>query len=121
MLKIFGAPSRYVQGPDALSGLGAFAARLGRRAAVVSDPLVGKMIGERVLRLCAEEQVDAQISLVEGEVTHQKIAAVVESVRAHAPDLVIAAGGGKSIDIGKAVTNALKTRCLLYTSDAADE
>ncbi|UZF90599.1 glycerol dehydrogenase [Bosea sp. NBC_00550] len=121
MLKIFGAPSRYVQGPDALSGLGAFAARLGRRAVVVSDPLVGKMIGERVLRLCAEEQVDARISLVEGEVTHQKIAAVVESVRAHAPDLVIAAGGGKSIDIGKAVANALKTRLITVPTVASND
>lgn len=37
---IFGSPSRYVQGPGALSSLGAEMARIGSEAVLVLDPLI---------------------------------------------------------------------------------
>lgn len=57
MLKIFGAPSRYIQGPGALDSLGQYAALFGRRAALVIDSYVHGVLGPRIEALCAAHQV----------------------------------------------------------------
>ena len=73
MLTIFGAPGRYIQGPDALDTLGRQAALFGRRAALVIDGPMHAILGARVEALCAASQVRAMPLIVEGDLTPETI------------------------------------------------
>ena len=94
MLTIFGAPGRYIQGPDALDTLGRQAALFGRRALVIDGPMHA-ILGARVEALCAASQVRAMPLIVEGDLTPETI----EALRAQAgrldADMVVAVGGGR--------------------------
>lgn len=113
MLKIFGAPSRYIQGSGALDALGQYAALFGKRAALVIDGYVHGVLGPRIEALCAQHGVVLAPLIVEGDLTPE----VIDGLRAQASpaniDMVIAVGGGKSLDAGKAV--AKSSHCHLIT------
>jgi len=113
MLKIFGGPSRYMQGAGALERLGEVAAWFGKRAVLVADSYVHGVLGGRLAALCAGHGVALRPLTVDSDLTPD----LVERLRAQAAarpfELVIAAGGGKSLDAGKAVAHA--AHCHLVT------
>ncbi|KGD95188.1 alcohol dehydrogenase [Achromobacter sp. RTa] len=113
MLKIFGAPGRYLQGAGALDTLGQYAALFGRRAALVIDSYVHGVLGPRIEALCAAHQVALVPLLVEGDLTPEVIAHLRAQAAPAGVDMVIAVGGGKSLDAGKAV--AKSSHCHLIT------
>ena len=113
MLKIFGAPGRYIQGAGALDTLGDYAALFGRHAALVIDRYIHGVLGPRIEALCAARHVTLTPLLVEGDLTPEAIAALRAQASAAGIDMVIAVGGGKSLDAGKAVAKA--AHCHLVT------
>lgn len=113
MLKIFGAPSRYIQGAGALETLGGYAALFGRHAALVIDGYVHGVLGPKIEALCAAHHVTLTPLRVEGDLTPEVIAALRTQAAAAGIDMVIAVGGGKSLDAGKAV--AKSAHCHLIT------
>lgn len=113
MLKIFGAPSRYIQGPGALDTLGQYAALFGRRAALVIDSYVHGVLGPRIEALCAAQQVSLVPLIVEGDLTPASITQLRAQAAPAGIDMVIAVGGGKALDAGKAV--AKSSHCHLIT------
>lgn len=113
MLKIFGAPSRYIQGAGALDALGGYAALFGRHAALVIDRYVHGVLGPRIEAVCAAHHVTLTPLLVDGDLTPELIAALRAQAASAGIDMVIAAGGGKSLDAGKAV--AKSAHCHLVT------
>jgi len=113
MLKIFGAPSRYIQGAGALATLGQYAALFGRRAALVIDRYVHGVLGPRIDALCAEHGVALTPLIVDGDLTPELIAQLRAQASDAGIDMVVAVGGGKSLDAGKAV--AKSAHCHLIT------
>lgn len=113
MLKIFGAPGRYIQGAGALDALGGYAALFGRRAALVIDRYVQGVLGPRIEALCGAHGVALTALPVEGDITPESIAALRAQAAAAGVDMVIAVGGGKALDAGKAVAKA--EHCHLVT------
>ncbi|MGY6271984.1 glycerol dehydrogenase [Achromobacter denitrificans] len=113
MLKVFGAPSRYIQGAGALDVLGQYAALFGRRAALVIDSYVHGVLGPRIEAICAAHQVTLAPLPIEGDLTPEAIAQLRARAAPAGVDMVIAVGGGKSLDAGKAV--AKSSHCHLIT------
>lgn len=107
MQAIFGSPGRYIQGAGALGEVGACAALLGSRAVLIADPLVMAMVGERMEASCREAGVHLVRVSVEEELTPALVTRLVAASRDAQPQVVIAAGGGRSIDAGKAVCHQL--------------
>lgn len=103
---IFGAPGRYIQGPGAISEIGACIAQCGRSAVVVSDPFVIGLIGETVTRSCKKAGIDVTFLEFSGEVTAEGIEALKSTFGNAKADVVVGAGGGKGIDAGKALAHA---------------
>ncbi|MFC3058621.1 glycerol dehydrogenase [Paenirhodobacter populi] len=103
MMIVFGSPSRYVQGPGALRQLGTELARIADTAILVLDPLIQDKHGESIDASCRAAGVAARQLRFSGECTP----AEVERLAAEAgePAVVAAAGGGKCIDVGKALAN----------------
>lgn len=121
MLKVFGGPSRYVQGPGALLTLGESAALFGRRAALVIDRYVHGVLGDRLVDLCRAAQVQLTPLIVEREMTPETIALLREQALALAPDMTIAVGGGKALDAGKAVAKALHQHLITVPTVASND
>lgn len=113
MLKVFGAPSRYIQGPNAIDTLGASAALFGNQAVLVIDSYMHTRIGERLTALCAAHHIKLHSLLLDGDLTPTVITRLCAQAAKIAPPLVIAVGGGKAIDAGKAVSKA--SNCHLIT------
>ena len=121
MSRILIAPSRYVQGQGAINEIGLHAARLGAKALLTG--------GKRALAACAES---IQASLKEknlgcyqehfnGECSDNEINRLVDIARREGADFIIATGGGKVIDTGKATAHLMKIPVIVVPTIAATD
>lgn len=118
---VFGSPSRYVQGRGAIERLGEELARLGSSAVVVIDPVVRAFLGEAIERSCASASVALSILDFGGECSIDEIDRLARAVDGAAPAIVVAAGGGKCIDTGKALGGRLGTRIATVPTAASND
>lgn len=102
MLRAFGAPSRYMQGPGALAQLESLSASYGaKRPFVIVDDIVRKVLEARLRNgfgSLAEKLVFARFN---GECTAEEILRLGEEAASADADLLIGLGGGKAIDTAK--------------------
>jgi glycerol dehydrogenase len=103
MIKVFIAPRRYVQGVGVLEEIGKYVAPLGSRALVAWGPNVSQVFGEMIRNSFAEHDVELISYLFSGECDRPQVAAGVEKAKAQQADVVVGLGGGKAIDLGKAI------------------
>ena len=121
MLKIFGAPGRYIQGPGAIESLGEWGALLGRRAALVIDEHVHALHGARIAAICGRHGIALHDVIVDGDLTPRLIERVRAQARKAEPQFVIGVGGGKAIDAGKAVAHALHCHLMTVPTAASND
>ena len=121
MPKIFGAPSRYLQGPGLIEEIGSHAKSLGSRAVLITDRIVADIIGEKMQRSCKQAEVSIEILCFEDELTPAKVEKLSIKAKQFKPDIIIAGGGGKAIDAGKAVCHHLKTRLITVPTAASTD
>ena len=105
--RILGAPALYVQGPDASSRIGDIAAGLGRNVLFVSDAAVERLFAPRVRQSIEASGLAFSSVSFTGDLTPASVERMACAQRAWQPEVVIAAGGGKGVDAGKAVACAL--------------
>lgn len=122
-VRVFAGPSRYVQGPGALDRLGTYvrADGGGAVAAVLVDAALYHSLSSRVLRALSEANVAATVIACTGEVTAERIAALAEQTRTLEPAVVVAVGGGKTLDTGKGVARALGLRVVTVPTIASND
>ncbi|WP_147163337.1 glycerol dehydrogenase [Pararhodospirillum oryzae] len=121
MASVLLAPRRYVQGDGAVHQIGTHAARLGRRALLIG--------GGRALAACETAVADSlgavglslHVERFAGECCDREIERLAAVGRQEQADLVIAAGGGKVIDTGKAVALALALPIVVVPTIAATD
>lgn len=106
-LRLFTAPSRYVQGPGAVDELGRLLTGRYSAAAVILDSALAGLLSLRILRSLEGGSVETHLVEWSGEVTRSAIDGLAAQLHQHSPNVVIAAGGGKTLDTGKGVSVAL--------------
>ena len=118
---IFAAAGTYVQGAGALGAIGPHLARLGRRAVGVVDPIVRAQVEPALAAACASEGIAWRSETFPGECTEAFVEGLVASARTWSPALVVAAGGGKALDTGKLVAEALSIRSAMIPTIASTD
>jgi glycerol dehydrogenase len=120
--RVFVAPARYVQGPGVLGGIGRYLSimRVARVALLMSER------GQRTDGLPLVESLRAADIAVltrtfAGECSLDEITAHVESLANERIACVVAAGGGKCIDAGKAVAFRLRTPVVIVPTLASND
>jgi glycerol dehydrogenase len=103
MSRAFVAPSRYIQGKGKLTALGTHIAPLGSNALFVADETVLDVVRETVEESFAAVSAELTIAEFGGECTAAEIDRLASIASNIGADVVIGAGGGKTIDTAKSV------------------
>jgi glycerol dehydrogenase len=122
--RVFGAPQRYVQGQGVIDVAGHYLARLGiARAAVLCSTRSASGEGGRLMASLSEYGIDCQHLTFNGECSLSEIDRHVDGLRAaqDAPDAIVAVGGGKAVDAGRAIASRLGTRTVVVPSLASND
>lgn len=119
---VFGSPGRYVQGTEVLAQAGTYLAHCGRKAVVVIDSYVLGLIRQRLDATCGQSGVELHYVTFDGEITAEGIAGLRLAASDVGFDMILAVGGGKCIDAGKALAHtsgrALITMPTVASNDA---
>jgi glycerol dehydrogenase len=121
MSRTFLAPSRYVQGAGAITEIGIHAARLGTKALFTGGKTALRVCGHAVEASLKHERIGCHREVFNGECSDKEISRLVAVAKACAADFVIAAGGGKVIDTGKAVGHHLRIPTIVCPTIAATD
>jgi len=121
MSQVLLAPRRYVQGEGAIAGIGGDAARLGRRALLIGGGRALAACGAAIRESLAGQGLGCREERFGGECCDREVDRLVALARADGADLVIAAGGGKVIDTGKAVAHLLARPVVVVPTVAATD
>ncbi|MDO6441434.1 glycerol dehydrogenase [Marinobacter sp. 2_MG-2023] len=119
--RVFGSPRRYIQGAGALGLLGVETLSLGNRATVICDSQVRSFLEELVLSSLNSASVDSDIVEFDGEVVREAIHDLCEQISPTLPEVIIALGGGKTVDVGKAVADKLGARLIVVPTLASND
>ena len=121
MTRMFLSPSRYVQGAGCIAEIGIHAARMGTKALFTGGKTALQVCGSRVEASLKDSKVGCHKEAFRGECSIKEISRLVGIAKANSADLVIAAGGGKAIDTGKAVGYEMKIPVIVAPTIAASD
>lgn len=118
-VRAFGFPGRYLQGAGALAHLGEVAVDLRcARAVLISDPVVAEAAAQAERSLA---KAGLQVVQLESPPECTPAAAGALRSQAGAADLIVGFGGGKTIDLSKAVARAGDYRLIIVPSIASND
>lgn len=121
MVKVFIAPRRYVQGVGVLADIGKYIAPLGKRALIAWGPVVSEKFGVQVEKSLKDHGVEVVPFTFSGECDRGQIGRGIEKAKAENIDMVIGIGGGKAIDLAKAVAMNAKARLVSVPTIASND
>ena len=120
--RVFIAPQRYVQGPGVLRGLGRYLSLLSsKRAALLLSQRSLRNEGVLLLEALRAAGIEAVVCPFGGECSVEEISAHVQALAGERVDCVIAAGGGKCVDAGKAVAFRLALPVVIVPTLASND
>lgn len=103
MKSVLISPRKYIQGRNVLSELGTYLKLLGSKPLILWDDCVKGIVGETVLTSLRNAGMDYVEVMFRGQSTHDERARVGNIAREQGADISVGIGGGKILDIGKAV------------------
>ena len=119
--RIFGAPHRYIQGPDALDELGRVASAFGPSPVVIADAFILDTMGARIETILAAAGLTPVIRAFGGEITYPAIDALRQSLHDVVPGVAIGIGGGKSLDAAKGLARQLDIDVITVPTIASND
>jgi len=120
--RVFIAPQRYIQGREVLSGVGRYLSLMqAKRVALLMSERGSRNEGVLLLESLRSAGIEPVASTFNGECFIEEITAHVEALVNERIDCVIAAGGGKCIDTGKAVAFRLGTPVVIVPTLASND
>ena len=118
---IYGSPARYLQGCGILSHAGQELAALGSSAMIVIDPIVRETIGAVIEQSCVAAAMTVVVKDFGGECTPPEVDRLEREAGSFRPAVIVAAGGGKCLDTGKALAKRLGARMATIPTIASND
>jgi glycerol dehydrogenase len=103
---VFGSPGRYVQGEGLIDSIGDWLNDYARRVLVLCDAGVRPLVHASLSASCHAHGIDCEWIEFGGELTAASVEALKRDASAYDFDAVVAIGGGKALDAGKALSHA---------------
>jgi glycerol dehydrogenase len=121
MSRMLLSPGRYHQGAGAISEIGVHAARLGNSALVIGGKTALSLCGALISASLSERGIPCRQELFGGVSSRKEIGRLAELAVSHGSNIIIALGGGASIDAGKAVSHELKVPVIVVPTTVATD
>jgi glycerol dehydrogenase len=102
------SPGRYVQGAGAIKDIGVHACQIGTCALVIGGKTALSLCGPDIQAGLAGKGLSCHLEIFQGVSSQQEIRRLTGIAAANRVDVIIALGGGASIDAGKAVSHEMK-------------
>lgn len=119
MSRAFGSPGKYIQKRGELRRIGAHVEPLGQRALVLIDGAIFDRLKPLLI-----ESLDERTTVFHsfgGECTRAEIERLTRAVRSASADVLVAVGGGKTIDAGKAAAVNTGARMVIVPTIASTD
>ncbi len=116
---LFVTPTRYRSGPEVLPHIGPEAAQLADRVLVAHGEVGWRSVGHRVEASFAGAGIAMATQEHRGYVTSNAIATLADAARAANAGALVAVGGGRVLDAGKAAADRQGIPCLLVPTSPA--
>ena len=119
---VYGGPGRYVQGPGELSRQGGYLARLGHSAYVLFDRGTADRLHDQILNGFQDNDLQEPfLKIYNGPCSEAAVIEMAKEAQAEYCDMVVGIGGGKMLDIAKAVAHfAELPLCVCPTAASMD-
>ena len=116
------SPARYLQGPGQFSKIGPFLKLFEAQSAgvLISERSAGSE-GKALLDSIRDADIQLSVSHFQGECSLSEIERHVSSFAPSKPDILVAAGGGKAIDTGKAAASRLSIPVVIAPTLASND
>ncbi len=121
MKSVLIAPRKYIQGRGVLCELGTYLRMLGRRPLVLWDECVRGLVGQTVEASLAEAGLEPVEALFQGEATLAERRRVGQIAEQHGADIAVGIGGGKVLDVAKAVAVDLGLKMVTCPTIASND
>lgn len=121
MDKIYGSPSRYVQGKDLLKRAGKYIKPYGEKLLVLADETVQEICGDDLIKQLEEDGFDISKVTFNGECSMKEIERVSKIGEEDEVDAVLGVGTGKALDTSKAVAEELSVYMLIFNTLASSD
>ena len=108
MSRMLLSPGRYVQGAGAIKEIGLHTSRIGSSALVIGGKTALSLCGPDIQASLADNGVACYQECFQGVSSQMEIRRLSGIAHANRADVIIALGGGASIDAGKAVSHEMK-------------
>ena len=122
--RVFGSPARYVQGEGVIDRAGRYLARLGfRRPAVLLSERSREAEGGRLMRSLEHEGLSSKNLTFGGECSLQEIGRHVAALQDSQDEVdgLVAVGGGKVVDAGRAIAHRVGIPVAVVPSLASND
>ncbi|KAI5893042.1 Dehydroquinate synthase-like protein [Schizophyllum commune H4-8] len=117
--RVFQSPAKYVQGPSAIRDSAQYLRKMGKRAVLITDDIVHQIAGEDLINTLSEFEIKR--AAFTGIASVEEVERIKEICVDFKADFVIALGGGKTIDVGKTVTDDLKIEVAIMPTTASTD
>lgn len=121
MKMVFISPRKYIQGRGVMAEVGHYLSMLGKKPILLWDGVVKNLIGQTVLASVSGSGIEHLDVAFEGEATHAEADRIVTIARQQGADAIVGLGGGKTIDIAKAVSVYAGLRLMTVPTIAATD
>ena len=121
MSRILLAPSRYIQGAGAIAEIGLHAERLGDSALVIGGRTALSICAAEIEQSLGQKGVSCYRELFGGISSRNEINRLSGIAEAQGANIIIALGGGASIDASKAVAHQLKLPVVVVPTTVATD
>lgn len=121
MKRVLYFPSRYIQGPGTIDEIGHYAAPLGDGALVVGGKTALSICGAAIESSLAAKGIGCYQDVFRGVSSRKEVTRLSELARSHGANIIVAVGGGASIDAAKAVAHELKLPVIVVPTTVATD
>jgi len=115
------SPERYIQGPNELNNIKVYTDKIGKTVVAFIDQFFFDSISEKLKLIYNDGEHKLHTIIFDSEVTMELIDRHTKEISSFSPDVVIGIGGGKTIDVAKAVSYKLGTRFVIVPTIAATD
>jgi glycerol dehydrogenase len=121
MKNIFVSCGQYIQGRGLLNQVGDHVSEYGKKCFVIADEFVLRMIGKPLTLSMEKAGLEVIIETFSGECCRDEIDRLAASAGESSADMVMAVGGGKALDTGKAVAAKVGKDSIVFSTIAATD